>query len=180
MDKQASLRSQPARDWTGDYPLPAPVAVYYAELGSDNLSIAGYGNGYFLPSLANLGAHQTGYRTHGRTGERLPEWEEDWLVVGDEGGDPFIFSRGQGVGLRASHGEGCWQPKLLFRDLAEVVTTLSILGKIVTAAGESLTDEDGLIRARFLEDATTRLTFVVGSPERAVAVLASLGWQGSG
>ena len=97
-DPEAVLRSQPADDWTGEYPLPAAVAAYYAELGPDDLSIRGYGNGYFLPSLANLWEHQTGYRTHGHTGERLSDWEEDWLVVGDEGGDPFIFSRERGRG----------------------------------------------------------------------------------
>ena len=178
-DAQAALRPQEVSDWTGEYPLPAAVATYYAELGPDDLGIAGYGNGYFLPSLANLWAHQTGYRTHGRTGARLPEWDEDWLVVGDEGGDPFIFSRGQGVVLRARHGEESWQPERLFRDLAEMVTTLAILGDIVTEAGESLTDEDCLIQPRYLEEAATRLTLVAGSSERAVAVLAALGWQGS-
>ena len=178
-DDQASLRPQPADDWRGEYPLPAAVAAYCAELGPADLSIAGYGNGYFLPSLANLWAHQTGYRTHGRTGARLPEWDEDWLVVGDEGGDPFIFSRGQGAVLRARHGEGSWQPELLFRNLAKMATTLAVLGEIVVTAGESLTDEECLIQARYLEEAATRLTLVVGSPERAVAVLATLGWQGS-
>ena len=105
-DPHAALRPQEASGWTGDYPLPAAVATYYAELGPDDLSIAGYGNGYFLPSLANLWAHQAGHRTHGHTGARLVEWDDDWLVVGDEGGDPFIFSRERGVVLRARHGGG--------------------------------------------------------------------------
>ena len=178
-DDQASLRPQQADDWMGEYPLPAAVGTYYAELGPDDLSIAGYGNGYFLPSLANLWAHQTGYRTHGYTGARIADWNDDWLVVGDEGGDPFIFSRGQGVVLRARHGEGSWQPELLFRNLAEMVITLAVLGEIVVTAGESLTDEECLIQARYLEEAATRLTLVAGSSERAVAVLAALGWQGS-
>ncbi len=177
---RVALRPQAASDWRGEYPLPAAVAAYYAELGPDDLSIRGYGNDYFLPSLANLWAHQRGYRTHGHTGARLPDWDEDWLVVGDEGGDPFIFSREHGNVLRAFHGEGSWQPELLFRDLAETVTTLAVLGETVTMAGGSLTDEDGLIRGRYLEEAATRLTPVVGSPERATAVLAALGWQESG
>ena len=178
-DSGASLHPQEASHWQGDYPLPVAIAAYYVELGPDDLSIAGYGNGYFLPSLANLWAHQTGYRTHGHTGERLLEWDEDWLVVGDEGGDPFIFSRERGVVLRAFHGEGSWQPKELFRDLAEMVTTLAILGEIVTTAGASLTDEDCLIRGRYLAEAATRLTPVVRSSERATAVLAVLDWQGA-
>ena len=168
-DPDAALSPQEASDWTGAYPLPAAVAAYYAELGPDDLSIAGYGNGYFLPSLANLWAQQTGYRTHGHTGARLPGWDEDWLVVGDEGGDPFIFSRERGVVLRARHGGGSWQPEELFRDLAGMVTVLAVLGEIVTTAGASLTDEDGLIQARSLEAAQRRLTPVSGSPDRAAA-----------
>lgn len=179
-DPEAALRPQPAGDWQGEYPLPAAVAAYYAELGPDDLSIPGYGNGYFLPNLANLWAHQTGYRTHGHTGARLPDWDEDWLVVGDEGGDPFIFSRGRGVVLRAWHGEGSWQPEELFRDLAEMASALAILGEIVTTAGASLTDEDCLIQARYLEEARRRLTPVSGSLERAAVILTALGWQETG
>ena len=40
IDSQASLRPQPASEWTGEYPLSAAVAAYYVELGSDDLSIA--------------------------------------------------------------------------------------------------------------------------------------------
>ncbi len=176
-DPNAVLRPQNADDWKGEYPLPAAVATYYAELGPDDVSIPGYGNGYFLPSLANLWAYQTGYRTHGHTGERLPDWEEDWLVIGDEGADPFIFSRERGVVLRAYHGEGKWQPQELFRNLAETVTTLAILGEIVATAGTSLTDEDSLIGTHHLEAAAARLTPVAGSAERATAILGALEWQ---
>ena len=124
-DPAAALRPQPASDWTGDYPLPAAVAAYYAELGPDDLSIRGYGNAYIL---------------------------------------------------RAYHGEGSWRPEELFRDLAEMVTALAILGEIRTVVGRFLTDEDGLIQAHHLAEAAARLTPGAGSPERAVA----LGWQPTG
>ncbi len=171
------LRPQTADDWQGEYPLPPAVATYYAELGPDDVSIRGYGNGYYLPGLANLWTYQTGYRTHGHTGERIPDWQEDWLVVGDEGADPFIFSRERGTVLPAYHGEGHWQPQELFHDLAEMVTTLAILGEIVTLAGKSLTDKDCLLQARYLEEARARLTPVAGSAERAADILAALEWQ---
>ena len=179
-DPSAVLRPQTADGWTGEYPLPAAVATYYAELGPDDLSIRGYGNGYYLPALAGLWAYQTGYRTHGHTGESITAWDEEWLVVGDEGADPFIFSRERGAVLLARHGEGRWQPQELFHDLAEMATTLAILGEIVTTAGKSLTDTDGLIQARYPEEAQRRLTSVAGSPERATAILGALEWQASG
>ena len=98
-------------------------------------------------------------------------------MVGDEGGNPFIFSRRRGTVLRARHGEGSWQPEELFRDLAEMVTTLAILGETVTTAGASLMDADGLIQAQHLEAVQARLTPVTGFPERAAAILAELDWQ---
>ena len=60
------------------------------------------------------------------------------------------------------------------------MTTLAILGEIVTTAGGSLTDEDCLIRGRYLEEVATRLTVVAGSPGAAMAILAALGWQEPG
>ncbi len=66
-DPHASLRPQESSEWQGGHPLPSAVVAYYAGLGPDDLNIPGYGNGYFLPSLANLWAHQTSYRTHGHT-----------------------------------------------------------------------------------------------------------------
>ncbi len=101
----AVLRPQPRSDWGGEFPLPDALVEYFSEFGPDDVTINGYGNPYFLPSLVHLWAHQTGYRTHGFTHERLTDWDDDWLVVADQGGDPFIFSRGSGTILHAFHGE---------------------------------------------------------------------------
>src|SRR5262249_1596276 len=86
------LRVQPPSDWLGEFPLPKQVAAYFAELGPVDVWIQGYGNPYFLPSLSGLWRHQAGYRYDPDTRERFPHWDDDWLVIADEGADPFIFS----------------------------------------------------------------------------------------
>src|SRR5689334_11607045 len=84
-EPSAIFRSQPITDWQGEFPLPAPVAEYFTKLGPVDISISAYGNPYFLPSLARLWSHQIGYRIHGVTGERIEDWDDDWLVIADEG-----------------------------------------------------------------------------------------------
>ena len=96
VDPIAIFRPQLAVDWQGQFPLPDAVAEYFTQLGPVDVWIRAYANPYFLPSLAHLWGHQTGYSTDGITHERIAVWDDDWLVIADEGGDPFIFSRASG------------------------------------------------------------------------------------
>ena len=45
------LREQARTDWDGEFPLPDAVAEYFSEFGPVDVTIDGYGNSYFLPSL---------------------------------------------------------------------------------------------------------------------------------
>src|SRR6185369_11940709 len=132
--------AQPMSDWRGEFPLPSEVAEYFTELGPVDVWIRAYGNPYFLPSLSQLWTFQAGYRYHPETHERFTEWDDDWLVVADEGGDAFIFSRASSAILHAYHGEGVWEPTEMFDGLVEMVTTFAIIGDIVVSAGRGLTD----------------------------------------
>jgi hypothetical protein len=172
----AVLRPQPPADWTGAYPMPSAVAEYYAELGPVDVSIENYGNPYLLPSFSHLWEHQVGYRTHGISGERLSDWDDDWLVIADQGGDPFIFSRSTGSILHAYHGEGVWEPRQYFDSLHEMVTCFAILGEIVDSAGGDFTDEECLIRPHFREAARARVLAFAG-PSRVDEIVANLGWS---
>ena len=168
--------SQSAESWLGDFPLPEAVADYYADLGALDVEIDAYGNPIFLPSLARLWAYQIGYRFHGLTGERIVDWDEDWLVVADAGGDPFIFSRRTGGILHAFHGEGEWRPTELFADLPAMATSFAVLGEIVRSAGDDFTDDDCLIEERFVAAAKAELSRVLNSEAQAETVLDALGW----
>lgn len=163
--------------WLGDFPLPEDVARYYAEFGAFDANIAAYGNSFFLPRLERLWEYQTGYRFDGRTNERVKDWDDDWLVVADQGADPFIYSRRTGKILYAYHGAGEWNPSELFADLPAMVTSLVILGGIIVEAGEDFTDEDCYINGRFINLGKERLSRLLNSDVEAEVILDTFGWS---
>lgn len=172
----AVLQPQPATLWQGEFPLPPGVTEYFIEFGPVDIWIESYGNPYSFPSLSKLWDWQAGYRYHGITKERIDDWDDDWLVIADQGGDPFIVSRSSGAILFAFHGEGSWHPDPMFRDLTHMVSTLSILGDIVATAGKEFTDEDSMICEAYRLEAHKRVAKVLQSDNEAESVLSSLGW----
>ena len=129
-----------------------------------------------MPRLANRWRYQVGYRFDGRNGDRLQDWDDDWLVVADCGADPFIFSRSSGAISLANHGEGAWQPRPIFSSILDMAAVLAILGSVVAAAGHSLADEKGYILPAFWANSLTGLVEVTGSTSEAENVLGKLGW----
>ena len=169
--------SQSVDLWQGGFPLPDAVAHYYRELGAFNVNIDNYGNSFFLPSLARLWEYQAGYRYHLETNERFKDWNDDWLVIADEGADPFIFSRVSGRILHDVHGQGVWQPSEMFTNLPAMVTALAILGEIVVNADEDFTDEDGYINERFIKTAKEKISRMLKSENEAESILDTFGWS---
>ena len=174
---EVKLISQSANLWQGDFPLPDAVADYYREFGAFDFSIENYGNPFFLPSLESLWKFQSGYRFHGLTNERVEDWQDDWLVIADEGGNPLIYSIEAGNILFDHHGQGVWNPGELFLDLSSMATSLLILGEIVVSAGDSFTDENCYINERFIVSAKERLTQILNSEAEAELVLETFGWS---
>ena len=129
-----------------------------------------------LPCLANLWQFQAGYRWNGLTGEPIEDWNDDWLVVADEGGDPFIFARSSGVILHAYHGEGEWEAGEIFSDLKTMAACLAQIGAIVVESGREYMEEDCSIRPKYRSLASDRLQSLLGSKSQAEAILAVLGW----
>jgi hypothetical protein len=170
------VRPQPASDWTGAFPIPPAVERFYREVGPVNVTIKAHGNPYFLPSLADLWQFQAGYRWNGLSTEPIEDWPDDWLVVADEGGDPFIFARSSGVVLHAYHGEGKWDAGEMFPDLNTMAACLAQIGAIVLEAGDDFTEEDCSIRPKYRVLASARLQELLGSKSDAEAVLGVLGW----
>ncbi|WP_435008661.1 hypothetical protein P12x_005871 [Tundrisphaera lichenicola] len=145
-------------------------------MGPVDVEIETYGNPYFLPRLANLWKFQAGYRWNGLNGQPVEDWDDDWLVVADQGGDPFILSRSSGTVLFAEHGTGGWEPKEIFPDLNIMAACLGHLGSLVVSAGAALTDEGSLIRPEHLEQALIGMRRLVGSMSDADFILVTLGW----
>jgi len=69
------------------------IVEYYREIGPIDLYIPGHGNDYFLPALQSLKNYQNGYSFNPMTNSRIANWNMDWIVLADQGGDPFIFSK---------------------------------------------------------------------------------------
>jgi hypothetical protein len=172
----AELRRQPVSDWKGEFQLPEIVIAYYDEVGPVDVSIEAYGNPWILPSLANLWEFQAGYRYHASSLELLTDWNDDWLVIVYEGGDPFILSRSTGQILLDWHGRGRWNPAPIFDNLPVMVCSFAILGGIALREGENLFCEDSAIKTAFLSEARNRITEVAESDTKAAKILNQLGW----
>jgi hypothetical protein len=133
------------------------------------------GNPYFFPNLAGLWKFQAGYRWDGNN-EPIDDWKDEWLVVADEGGDPFILDRRSGVVLHAYHGEGTWDAREMFPDLNTMAACLAQLGAIVRESKGDYMEEDCSIRPEFKALALDRLQVLLGSKADAKAVLGELSW----
>jgi|688.fasta_scaffold355934_2 hypothetical protein len=168
--------AQPPSDWNGAFPIPPEIERFYIEVGPTNVTIEAHGNPYFLPSLADLWQFQAGYRWNGLSGEPIEDWPDDWLVIADEGGDPFIFVRSSGVVLHAHHGEGEWDGGEMFPDNNTMAACLAQIGAIVLEAGDEYMEEDYSIRLKYRELTSARLQELLGSKAEAEAVAGVLGW----
>ena len=156
------LKSQPIEDWSGDFELPPSVADFYHEVGPVNVAIETGGNPIVLPRLSKLWKLQDGYRFVGRKRQREQSWDEDWLVIADQGADPFIFSRETGGVSLAEHGEGTWEPVPLFPNLNAMAACLGLIGSWVDSG------EVGSVLAK--------LTTLLGEPAESGRILSALGF----
>lgn len=166
-----------AEHWRAEIPLPAAIETFYAQVGplgewiNDRVGHAGLtvptaGNPFSIPTLARLWELQGGYRWHGITGERIAEWPDHWLVVADQGADPFIFDLNTGAIQFARHGEGAWKDDApIFADILEMAACLGTIGQVWDEAGEDIFMEDCSVnpvhRARLIE----RLAPLIGASE---------------
>jgi len=169
-----TCRPQDPSEWTGDIPLANAIADFYSEVGPLDITIEGYGNPTFIPRLSQLWDRQAGYRWNGLTGDPITDWDDDWIVVADEGADPFIYCNG--TILFAEHGAGVWEPAEIYPDLNTMAASIATLGSVVLNAGEDLTDDDGWIRPEFRAEAISRLAAILGSEAEAGTIVESAGW----
>jgi hypothetical protein len=170
------VRSQSLSEWRGSIDLPKPVQKFYEEIGPLDVSIRGYGNDFDIPSLAGLWSLQEGYRWNALSGEPIPDWNADWLVLVTEGFDPFIVKGQSGTIWFANHGEGEWKFSEYFSDINTMVACIAQLGIIAISAGDDLTDEYSVIKEEHLELAQLKLSHLLKSQEKARETIGLLGW----
>ena len=150
-----ALRSQPASDWSGA-PLPAELAQFYAQVGPwgetyhqavgpVGITLSVGGNPVCIPPLHKLANLQAGYAWSRNPADPLPGWGPDWLVIAEQGGDPFIFDRASGHILFAFHGTGSWDPVFFAPDLRQGIGALAtVANAFCTLDEDSDCDDDGL------------------------------------
>lgn len=110
------------------------------------------------------------------SGEPIENWNDDWHVVADEGGDPFIFARSSSVVLHAYNGAGKWDAVELFPDLNTMAACLAQLGAIVLESGDEYLEDDYSIRAEFRALASDKIQEFLVSRAAAETVLRVLEW----
>lgn len=174
LELHGTCQPQDRSAWTGHIPLPDAIADFYREVGPTDVTIEGYGNPTFIPCLSRLWDHQAGYRWNGLTGETIEDWDSDWIVVADEGADPYIYCNG--TILFAQHGAGVWEPDEIYSDLNAMAACLATLGAVVLKGGDELTDDDCYIRPEFRAEAVSRLAEILEDENEAEAIVVRAGW----
>lgn len=179
-----SLRPQPPSDWTGEVTLHPSLTRFYDEVGPygeggphdpDGLTIPTTGNPFEIVPLAQLWNRQAGYRWHGLSGERLADWRDEWLVVADQGGDPFILDWTTGAVLHARPGEAVWKPEPMFADVFVMALVLGTIGTVHEEGGEEIYDEEFEVRPEWQAALRARLAPILGETA-ANATATRLGW----
>ncbi len=121
-------------------------------------------------------SYQAGYRWNSLTGKMSADWPDEWLVIADQGADPFIFSRKTGVVQHDYHGSGKWQPKPIFPTVEAMITCLLVLGSVVPKPERDLTDKRGRIKETYRQQAIDRLRSLGQAPDLTEDGLKRLGW----
>lgn len=141
----AELSPQMLDDWRGPFGLPADVEKLYLELGPVDVEIPALGNPVWVPALRNLWDTQIGYRIDGLTGEVLPDWPVELLVVAQEGGNPFAVDTRSSTIVAALAGSGKWTFEPFASSLQSAIYAIGLLGSIVELHSDELFDEsDGV------------------------------------
>ncbi len=131
LSRHGACVPQDVSGWDGPFDLPDPLRRFYADVGPHNIDVVGYGNSTTLPSLAHLWERQAGYRWDGLTNEPIDDWHDNWLVVADEGADPYIYDIGAGRVLFAQHGAGEWDAGEIYQDLNTMAACIATLGCVI-------------------------------------------------
>lgn len=187
LEPWGELRAQPASDWQGGFALPQDLldfyreigpwgGVHHAQVGPVGLELACGGNPVSIPPLRQLWSRQAGYRWHGLSGERLPGWRDEWLVIAHEGSHPFIYELDSGRVCFDLAG-GDWNPRPIAEDAATALGALATVANRYAALGEDAVDADGGLRQQARERVRDALAaFLDADAARADALLSAWRW----
>ncbi len=113
------------------HPFPAELLQYVARYApAHRFSFEAVGDPIAVYSSSGLSSKADGYNWNPLTQEALNGWSADWVLVGDQGGDPIIIDLTTCAQLndpcpvlQAPHGAGKWS----FQQLAPSLPTFAVL-----------------------------------------------------
>lgn len=180
------LRAQHTSQWTGNIPLPSDIADFYAQIGpwgeviyesvgSVGISLSAGGNPVSIPPLHKLFNLQAGYAWQSDPSQPFDDWPAHWLVVAEQGGDPFIHDSRTGQVFFAFHGAGNWEPTFFAPDLLTAMGALATVANAHEALSEQeLNLDDGLTPAGKAKIMSALAKFL-GSEDEAQRLLSA--WE---
>ncbi|EKU98526.1 hypothetical protein Lepto7375DRAFT_7822 [Leptolyngbya sp. PCC 7375] len=175
LTRHGDCEKQDLAEWSGPFELPNALRDFYSDVGPKDICIEGYGNPTTIPSLKRLWDRQAGYRWNGLTNEPIEEWPSNWIVVADEGADPYIFDTETGRILFAQHGAGAWDAGEIYPDITTMAACIATLGCVILDS-QDFEDEDCNINPNCRMDAIDRLTEILGNQSQAEAIVEMAGW----
>ena len=173
--RHGTCATQDATDWTGPFDLPDALREFYSDVGPLDVCIEGFGNPTTIYSLRKLWERQAGYRWNGLTNERIADWPENWIVIADEGADPYIFDTKTTRILFAQHGSGEWDADEIYGDINTMAACVATLGSIIVDP-DNFEDDDCNINPDCRIDAVDRLTNILGNKTEAESIVEMAGW----
>ena len=174
--RHGSCAPQGPADWTGPFQLPESLLQFYSGVGPKDVCIEGFGNPTTIHSLKKLWERQAGYRWNGLTNEPIGDWPENWIVVADEGADPYIFDTETTRILFAQHGSGEWDAGEIYLDINTMAACIATLGCVILDS-EDFEDDDCNINPDCRIDAIDRLAKILGSKTKAETIVETAGWS---
>ncbi|KVS59519.1 hypothetical protein WK41_35210 [Burkholderia cepacia] len=146
----------------------AEIAAWFNALDDVDLSIPWIADDLLLyGNQASLAIGQTGYRVDA-SGRRLSGWHDDWIVLGQMGGDPVIVVPGGDV-LFDRHGAGSWAPSRVASSLTHFAHALCIWCELyVGRYSRDIFDDTYEIRPAFLAEVRARIDEALPDAEAAV------------
>jgi len=182
------LQPEPASDWQGPFPLPAIVEAFYREVGPwgetwhasvgpVGLAINAGGNPVDVPPLHKLWARQDGYAWSRNPDNPIKGWPAHWLVIAQEGANPFILDRNDGSVWFDMAGRGNFNdPNRFADDLPTALGAIATVANALAALGDDALDDTYELKASSRAQVAHVLAAFTGSEATAQGMLQAWRW----
>lgn len=115
-----------------------------------HMCFSNIGNDICLYGVTHLSNKVNGYSFNPLTGENIEDWNPNWFIIGDEGGDPIIVDLNlaeqneQCSVYQAIHGCGEWNFREISSSISQFILCIACLHHALVGfdVGESIIDDE--------------------------------------